>query len=78
MNESILTSDKNMGLTIPVLWESDSIENESGSINYFGYTPNFVRAQTTVSNDFNLANKICKAKIVSVNNDNETVLTKLI
>ena len=70
--------EKNVGLSIPVLWESDSIENESGSINYFGYTPNFVRAQTTVPNDFNLANKICKMEIISVNNDNETVLTKLI
>jgi len=70
--------EKNIGLSIPVLWESDSTENESGSINYFGYAPNFVRTQTTVQKGTTLANKIYNAEIISVNNDNGTVLTNLI
>ena len=70
--------ERTIGRTVPVLWESDRTQNESGLFNYTGYTPDFIRTQTTVPDGMHLANRICNARIISMNNKNDYVITKII
>ena len=70
--------ERTIGRTVPVLWESDRTQNESGLFNYTGYTPDFIRTQTTVPEDTHLANRICNARIFTINEKNDTVLASLV
>ncbi len=47
-----------LGETLPILWESRTESDYEGSINYFGYTPNFLRVRKTVPTTIQLSNKI--------------------
>jgi len=69
---------KHINREFPVLWEGNSTTDKTECTRYFGYTPNFIRAQTKVTSDEKLTNKILRARITSVNSNGKNILSKLI
>jgi len=62
----------------PILWEGNTTTDKTDSTRYFGYTPNFIRAQIDVTSDETLSNKILRARITSVHANGKNILSKLI
>ena len=69
---------KHINKTFPILWEGSSKTEKTGSIRYFGYTPNFVRAQIDIDSSEVLTNTIQRARITCVNPNGENLLSKLL
>ena len=65
---------KHINREFPILWERNSTTDKTDSTRYFGYTPNFIRAQIDVTSNAILTNKILRARITSVNPSGESVL----
>ena len=66
---------KHINREFPILWERNSTTDKTDSTRYFGYTPNFIRAQIDVTSNAMLTNKILRARITSVNPSGESVLS---
>ena len=63
----------------PILWEGNSTTDKTTTTRYFGYTPNFIRAQIDVTSDGILTNKtltneILWARITSIHQNGGNVL----
>ena len=69
---------KHINKTFPILWEGSSMAEQTGSTRYFGYTPNFVRAQIDIDSSEVLTNTIQQARITCVNPNGENLLSKLL
>jgi len=63
---------------VPILWEGNSTTDKTEYTRYFGYTPNFIRAQIDVTSNETLTNKILRARITSVHSNGKNILSKLI
>lgn len=70
--------EKHINREFPILWEGNSITDKTECTRYFGYTPNFIRAQIDVNPDETLTNKILRARITSVHSNGKNILSKLI
>jgi len=66
--------EKHVNREFPILWEGNSTTDKTASTRYFGYTPNFVRAQIDVASDEMLTNKILWARITSVHPNGKNVI----
>jgi threonylcarbamoyladenosine tRNA methylthiotransferase MtaB len=69
--------EKHINKVFPILWEGNSKTDKAGSTRYFGYTPNFVRAQIDIDSSEVLTNTIQQARITCVNPNGENVLSVL-
>jgi len=70
--------EKHINREFPILWEGNSITDKTECTRYFGYTPNFIRAQIDVNPGETLTNKILRARITSVHSNGKNILSKLI
>lgn len=71
--------EKHLHREFPILWEgSTDINDKTGDKRYFGYTPNFVRVQTTISSVETLTNKIQQTRISSMKPHNDYVTGELL
>jgi len=68
---------KHTNKAFPILWEGGSKVEQTGSTRFFGYTPNFVRAQIDIDSSEVLTNTIQQARITCVNPNGENVLSIL-
>jgi len=65
---------KHINKVFPILWEGSSKTEKTGPTRYFGYTPNFVRAQIDINSSEVLTNRIQQARITCVNPNGENIL----
>lgn len=70
--------ENHVGREFPILWENDTEENNSDGKNYYGYTPNFIRARVDVPSNITLDNTIRRAQVASVDIKNQMVITELL
>ncbi len=70
--------EKHINREFPILWEGNSTTDKTECTRYFGYTPNFIRAQIDVTSNETLTNKILRARITSVHSNGKNILSKLI
>ena len=64
-------ANSQLGQSVPVLWERQ--RQESGVAKYSGYTPNFMKVETSVSNTVLLENRIVDTQLSSYNEDNQSL-----
>ncbi len=69
---------KHINKEFPILWESGSNAEQTGTTRYFGYTPNFVRTQIDIDSSEILTNTIQQARITCVNPNGENVLAVIL
>ncbi len=69
---------KHINKEFPILWESGSNAEQTGTTRYFGYTPNFVRTQIDIDSSEVLTNTIQQARITCVNPNGENVLAVIL
>ncbi|PWQ99293.1 tRNA (N(6)-L-threonylcarbamoyladenosine(37)-C(2))-methylthiotransferase MtaB [Leucothrix pacifica] len=60
-----------LGQSVPVLWERQRIEG--GKAKYSGYTPNFMKVETSVSNTVLLENRIVDTRLSAYNAENQSL-----
>jgi threonylcarbamoyladenosine tRNA methylthiotransferase MtaB len=65
---------KHINKVFPILWEGSSKTEKTDPTRYFGYTPNFVRAQIDINSSEVLTNTIQQARITCVNQNGENIL----
>ncbi len=65
---------KHINKVFPILWEGSSKTEKTGPTRYFGYTPNFVRAQIDIDSGEVLTNTIQQVRITCVNANGENIL----
>ena len=65
---------KHINKAFPILWEAGSNAEQTGTTRYFGYTPNFVRAQIDIDSSEVLTNTIQQARITCVSANGENIL----
>jgi threonylcarbamoyladenosine tRNA methylthiotransferase MtaB len=63
MKQQMLLSQK--GLTVDVLWEKAKANN-AGQMVYHGYTPNYLKVETVVTNAISDSNNALKNQITQV------------
>ena len=68
-------ANSQVGQTVPVLWERQ--RQESGMAKYSGYTPNFMKVETSVSNTVLLENRIVDTLLSGYNADNQSLTGKV-
>ncbi|MGH6635604.1 MAG: tRNA (N(6)-L-threonylcarbamoyladenosine(37)-C(2))-methylthiotransferase MtaB [Gammaproteobacteria bacterium] len=66
-----------LGREFSVLWESAQPADTQGAIRYLGYTPNFLRVETTPPAGRVLENMIQKARIKALGQDGEKLIAAL-
>ena len=69
---------KHINKSFPILWEGSSKTEQTGTTRYFGYTPNFIRAQIDIDSGEVLTNTIQQARLTSVNTNGANILAKII
>jgi len=63
------TMTQNLGKQFPVLWEANNQPPRSGSQQYFGYTPNYLRVAVSVPEQSKLENNISPVVLEAMNGD---------
>ncbi|MGH8580546.1 MAG: tRNA (N(6)-L-threonylcarbamoyladenosine(37)-C(2))-methylthiotransferase MtaB [Gammaproteobacteria bacterium] len=66
-----------LGRTFAVLWEAVRPAGTEGVIRYLGYTPNFLRVETTPPTGLALENMIQKARLKALAQDGEKLIGEL-
>ena len=64
-------ANSQLGQSVPVLWERQ--RQEAGIAKYSGYTPNFMKVETSVSNTVLLENRIVDTQLSGYNADNQSL-----
>ena len=69
-------SCEQLGKQVSVLWESQQVD-DLGRIRYSGYTPNFVRVETILTDDVILEGKVTNTKLLEYSADKGVIKGKL-
>lgn len=64
-------ANSQLGQSVPVLWERQ--RQEGGVVKYSGYTPNFMKVETSVSNTVLLENRIVNTQLSAYNADRQSL-----
>ena len=64
-------ANSQLGQSVPVLWERQ--RQEAGIAKYSGYTPNFMKVETSVNNTVLLENRIVDTQLSGYNADNQSL-----
>jgi threonylcarbamoyladenosine tRNA methylthiotransferase MtaB len=62
---------RHIGQTVPVLWERQKLQGAVAS--YAGYTPNFMKVETSVTNAVLLENRIVNTQLTGYDAQNQTL-----
>lgn len=68
-------ANSQVGQSVPVLWERQ--RQESGMAKYSGYTPNFMKVETSVSNTVLLENRIVDTLLSEYSADKQSLIGKV-
>lgn len=60
-----------VGQTVPVLWERQKLQG--GTASYAGYTPNFMKVETSVTNAVLLENRIVNTQLIGYDEQTQTL-----
>ncbi|WP_045224247.1 tRNA (N(6)-L-threonylcarbamoyladenosine(37)-C(2))-methylthiotransferase MtaB [Methyloterricola oryzae] len=60
------TLSRHLGRRMAVLWEESRGSDSEGRHRYFGYTPNYLRVETTVPEGSELSNTIAEARLIAL------------
>ena len=64
-------ANSQLGQSVPVLWERQ--RQDAGISKYSGYTPNFMKVETSVGNTVLLENRIVDTRLSAYNADNQSL-----
>jgi threonylcarbamoyladenosine tRNA methylthiotransferase MtaB len=67
-----------LGRELPILWEDKGEILDTGGRRFWGYTPNYLRAETTVFDGMDLGNRIASARLEAVAGEGEYVAAKIV
>ncbi|WP_022950823.1 tRNA (N(6)-L-threonylcarbamoyladenosine(37)-C(2))-methylthiotransferase MtaB [Leucothrix mucor] len=66
---------QHVGQTVPVLWERQKLQGTTAI--YAGYTPNFMKVETSVTNAVLLENRIVNTQLIGYDEQNQTLTGKV-